>query len=167
MPLTVFCLKPKERVRRTPTHSVAFLLCFLERQEVLLHSYSQLAPIVCWCSEEPKLKKKNPNRLIVDDAVNDDNSVVSLHLNTMQELSLFRGDTVQIKGKKRKDTVCIVLADDTCEEAKIRMNKVAPSLECRSECCDWHISKIQQHQSTRCHAKSEITSLLVELFCEN
>ena len=60
----------------------------------------------------------------MDDAINDDNSVVSLHLNTMQELSLFRGDTVRIKGKKRKDTVCIVLADDSCEEAKIRMNKV-------------------------------------------
>lgn len=27
------------------------------------------------------------------------------------------------QGKKRKDTVCIVLADDTCEESKIRMNK--------------------------------------------
>jgi len=95
--------------------------------------------VVMGCrSEEPKLKKKNPNRLIVDDAVNDDNSVVSLHLNTMQELSLFRGDTVQIKGKKRKDTVCIVLADDTCEEAKIRMNKVrckndqGPSALCAS-----------------------------------
>jgi len=70
------------------------------------------------------IKKKNPNRLIVDDAINDDNSVVSLHINTMQELALFRGDTVLIKGKKRKDTVCIVLADETCEESKIRMNKV-------------------------------------------
>ena len=28
------------------------------------------------------------------------------------------------QGKKRKDTICIVLADDTCEEPKIRMNKV-------------------------------------------
>jgi hypothetical protein len=28
------------------------------------------------------------------------------------------------QGKKRKDTVCIVLADDTCDEPKIRMNKV-------------------------------------------
>ena len=28
------------------------------------------------------------------------------------------------QGKKRKDTVCIVLADETCEEPKIRMNKV-------------------------------------------
>lgn len=74
---------------------------------------------------EPKvLKKKHPNRLVVDDAINDDNSVVSLHLNTMQELQLFRGDTVSLKGKKRKDTVCIVLADDSVEESKIRMNKV-------------------------------------------
>ncbi len=29
-----------------------------------------------------------------------------------------------MKGKKRRDTVCIVLHDDTCEEGKIRMNKV-------------------------------------------
>ena len=28
-----------------------------------------------------------------------------------------------VQGKKRKDTVCIVLVDDTVEEAKIRMNK--------------------------------------------
>ena len=41
----------------------------------------------------------------------------------MEELQLFRGDTVLIKGKRRKDTVCIVLADDTCEAGKIRMNK--------------------------------------------
>ena len=37
---------------------------------------------------------------------------------------LFRGDTVLLKGKKRKDTVCIVLADDTCDNHKIRLNKV-------------------------------------------
>lgn len=28
------------------------------------------------------------------------------------------------QGKKRRDTVCIVLADDTVEETKIRINKV-------------------------------------------
>ena len=42
----------------------------------------------------------------------------------MEALQLFRGDTVLLKGKKRKDTVCIVLADDTCDEARIRINKV-------------------------------------------
>ncbi|KAL2519574.1 Cell division control protein 48E [Abeliophyllum distichum] len=69
-------------------------------------------------------RKKAANRLVVDEAVNDDNSVVSLHPTTMEKLQLFRGDTILIKGKKRKDTVCIALADETCEEPKIRMNKV-------------------------------------------
>eukprot|EP00899_Mesostigma_viride_P025513 jgi/Mesvir1/6146/Mv00847-RA.1 len=69
-------------------------------------------------------KKKSPNRLIADEAVNDDNSVVALSLKTMETLHLFRGDTVLIKGKKRKDTVCIVLADESCDDGKIRINKV-------------------------------------------
>lgn len=69
-------------------------------------------------------RKKSPNRLVVDEAVNDDNSVVALHPKTMEKLQLFRGDTVLLKGKKRKDTVCIVLSDETVEEAKIRINKV-------------------------------------------
>ncbi|KAG8459433.1 hypothetical protein KFE25_013069 [Diacronema lutheri] len=68
-------------------------------------------------------RKKAPNRLVVEDATNDDNSVVALNTETMETLQLFRGDTVLIKGKKRKDTVCIVLADDTCDAPKIRMNK--------------------------------------------
>jgi transitional endoplasmic reticulum ATPase len=34
---------------------------------------------------------------------------------------------IYIQGKKRRDTVCIALADDTCEEPKIRMNKVVRS----------------------------------------
>jgi len=71
----------------------------------------------------PPQKKKNPNRLVVDEASNDDNSVVALNVQTMEELQLFRGDTVMLKGKRRKDTVCIVLADDTCDVGKIRMNK--------------------------------------------
>ena len=68
-------------------------------------------------------KKRSPNRLIVDDATNDDNSVISLSPAKMEELSLFRGDTVLIKGKKGRDTVCIVLADETCDDSSVRMNK--------------------------------------------
>ena len=45
-------------------------------------------------------KKRSPNRLIVDEATNDDNSVVALSAAKMEELQLFRGDTVLIKGKK-------------------------------------------------------------------
>lgn len=69
-------------------------------------------------------KKKAPNRLVVDDAVNDDNSVICLSPAKMEELQLFRGDSVLLKGKKGKDTVCIVLSNDETEDANIRMNKV-------------------------------------------
>ena len=48
--------------------------------------------------------KKSPNRLLVDEATGDDNSVATIHPNTMELLGLFRGDTVVVKGKKRKDT---------------------------------------------------------------
>lgn len=69
-------------------------------------------------------EKKKPNRLVVEDAVNDDNSVVALSQAKMDELQLFRGDTVLLKGKKRKQTVCIVLSDDNMSDDKVRMNRV-------------------------------------------
>ncbi|ONI13681.1 hypothetical protein PRUPE_4G237600 [Prunus persica] len=72
-------------------------------------------------------RKKAVNRLVVDEDIHGDNSVVTLHPESMERLQLFRGDTILIKGKKRKDTVCIVVADDKCEEPKIRMNKVVRS----------------------------------------
>ena len=54
-------------------------------------------------------RKKAPNRLIVDEAVMDDNSVVQLHPATMEKLQLFRGDTVLIKGKKRREIQFVLL----------------------------------------------------------
>ena len=69
-------------------------------------------------------KKERPNRLMVEESASDDNSCISLSQAKMDELSLFRGDTVLLKGKKRKETVCIVLSDDTVSNEKIRMNRV-------------------------------------------
>jgi transitional endoplasmic reticulum ATPase len=63
----------------------------------------------------------------VEDAKNDDNSVVEMTQAKMDELKIFKGDTVLLKGKKRKDTVCIALAveeSDDLDNMKIRMNKV-------------------------------------------
>ncbi|KAL1245255.1 Transitional endoplasmic reticulum ATPase [Trichinella spiralis] len=68
--------------------------------------------------------KKRPNRLIVDDSSNEDNSVMMLNPSKMEELLLFRGDTVLIKGKRRRDTVVVVLADETCPKEKIRLNRL-------------------------------------------
>ncbi|KAI5291170.1 AAA ATPase cdc48, partial [Ascosphaera acerosa] len=69
-------------------------------------------------------KKKKPNSLIVTDAVNDDNSIISLSNNTMETLGLFRGDTVLVKGKMRRDTVLIVLPDDDLDDGSCRVNRV-------------------------------------------
>ena len=69
-------------------------------------------------------RKKKPNALIVTDAVNDDNSIIALSNNTMETLQLFRGDTVLVKGKKRRDTVLIVLADDDLDDGSARVNRV-------------------------------------------
>lgn len=72
-------------------------------------------------------KKKAPHKLTVEESKQDDNSVVEMTQKKMDELKIFKGDTVLLKGKKRKDTVCIALAveegDDLMDE-KIRMNKV-------------------------------------------
>ncbi|KAG9253847.1 cell division cycle protein 48 [Emericellopsis atlantica] len=42
----------------------------------------------------------------------------------MDTLQLFRGDTVLVRGKKRKDTVLIVLADDELDDGSARINRV-------------------------------------------
>lgn len=42
-------------------------------------------------------RKKAANRLVVDEAVNDDNSVVSMNQDTMDKLQIFRGDTILLK----------------------------------------------------------------------
>lgn len=68
--------------------------------------------------------KAKPYRLVVENADNDDNSVVSLSQEKMDELDLFRGDTVLVKGKRKKETVCIVLADEDVKDGSIKMNKV-------------------------------------------
>ncbi|KKK18157.1 cell division cycle protein, partial [Aspergillus ochraceoroseus] len=69
-------------------------------------------------------KKKKINSLMVTDAVNDDNSIISLSNNTMDALQLFRGDTVLVRGKKRKETALIVLADDDLDDGSARINRV-------------------------------------------
>lgn len=81
-------------------------------------------------------KKKAPHKLTVEEAKNDDNSIIEMTQAKMDELKIFKGDTVLIKGKppsyfvqfihltnliqksnfsigkKRKDTVCIALASE-------------------------------------------------------
>ncbi|PVV03740.1 hypothetical protein BB560_001768 [Smittium megazygosporum] len=72
-------------------------------------------------------KKSAPNKLLVDELDQDDSSIAIISPATMDKLGLFRGDTILIKGKVRKDTVLIVLSDETCPDNKIKINRVARS----------------------------------------
>merc|ERR1719197_1201239 len=77
----------------------------------------------------PPRKKRAANRLVVDDVSevaqqDGDNSCVLLSNEKMEELDLFRGDSVLVRGKRRRETVCIAIANDNTESGKVRMNKV-------------------------------------------
>uniref|UniRef100_A0A8C9WTL5 Transitional endoplasmic reticulum ATPase n=1 Tax=Scleropages formosus TaxID=113540 RepID=A0A8C9WTL5_SCLFO len=78
-------------------------------------------------------QKHRPNRLIVDEALNEDNSIVCLSQQKMEELQLFRGDTVILRGRKRRQTVCIVLTDDTCADERVYWGMVE-MLKCACVC---------------------------------
>ncbi|KAL3096998.1 hypothetical protein niasHS_002714 [Heterodera schachtii] len=69
-------------------------------------------------------KMPKPNRLIVDQSPKDDNSSVLMAQTKMDDLGLFRGDSILLKGKKRRETTSIVIASDTCPPEKILMNRV-------------------------------------------
>ncbi|CAH7683151.1 hypothetical protein PPACK8108_LOCUS16499 [Phakopsora pachyrhizi] len=70
-------------------------------------------------ADDPSIKKENPAGADHDPA-----TVATLNPATMEVLSLFRGDTIIVRGKKRKDTVLIVLSSDEVDEGKIQINKV-------------------------------------------
>ncbi|CAL5052125.1 unnamed protein product [Urochloa decumbens] len=73
-------------------------------------------------------KKRAANRLVVEEATAvDESSICSMHPSTMEELSIYHGDIVLLKGKRRRDTVCMAIPDEECGESKIRINKVARS----------------------------------------
>jgi transitional endoplasmic reticulum ATPase len=71
-------------------------------------------------------QKKAPNKLTVEEATNDDNTTVYMTAKKLNELGLFRGDPVLIRGKRRKTTIAIALQENgrDLDDAKIRMNKV-------------------------------------------
>ena len=73
-------------------------------------------------------RKKAPYHLIAEDSKgpSEDASAIQLTKKKMDELKIFKSETVLLEGKKRKETICICLSDDTCtlNDDKIRMGKV-------------------------------------------
>lgn len=57
-------------------------------------------------------QKKAANKLTVEDSKNDDNTIVEMTEKKMEELNLMRGDQVLLKGKKKKQTICIAFTPE-------------------------------------------------------
>jgi transitional endoplasmic reticulum ATPase len=72
-------------------------------------------------------RKMTPNTLLVDDSIVDDHSTISLSKAKMDELCLFDGDIVLLKGKKRKNTIAVVNTDKSVDANRARMSKVIRS----------------------------------------
>ena len=72
------------------------------------------------------IDKKKKNRFIVEEVLENagDNSASYINSTDVETLGLFRGDTVLLKGRKKNDTVSIIMSEDSCEAGKIRINKV-------------------------------------------
>jgi len=70
-------------------------------------------------------KKKAPHKLQVEESKQDDNSIVEMTAAKMDELKIFKGDAVILKGKKRKETVAIALTTEEAgaDDNHILMNK--------------------------------------------
>lgn len=64
------------------------------------------------------------NQLLVEESIGYDNSVVAVSMAKLEELSLFHGDTVLLKGKNHRSTLGIVIFDEECPDGNIRMNRV-------------------------------------------
>ncbi len=67
--------------------------------------------------------KKRKFKLMVEEAIIDDASIVHLHPDKMEELDLMQGDTVILRGKLRKKAPAAVDQDEDLHVDKIRMNR--------------------------------------------
>jgi transitional endoplasmic reticulum ATPase len=70
------------------------------------------------------IKKKNKYKIEVIQQSGDDSSAIYLHSQTIEENGLIKGDMVKIKAKKRRDTICILMEDDSCDKEKVKMNEI-------------------------------------------
>jgi transitional endoplasmic reticulum ATPase len=75
----------------------------------------------------PEKIARKPNKFIVEESTVDDNSLATITAADAATLGIMRGETILIKGKKHKSTVCIVMddADEGVDAGRIKLNKVA------------------------------------------
>ena len=59
--------------------------------------------------------------------MDDDHAIVWISAAKMDDIGLFAGDTVLLKGKRKKNTVALVYTDESVSDNRIRMGKLIRS----------------------------------------
>lgn len=57
-----------------------------------------------------------PNQLVAEEAATPDSSVVTMHPRKAEELGLMQGDNVRLKGKRDRETLCMLKESDQVRE---------------------------------------------------
>lgn len=72
------------------------------------------------------MDKVGKHRLVVDEVFKDDQSIAVLNPKRLEDLNIYSGDAILLSGKKRRETICVAMADDTdtCPYEKIQINKM-------------------------------------------
>jgi transitional endoplasmic reticulum ATPase len=70
------------------------------------------------------VKKISANRLLAQAPTTKDNSIVGINSARMEQLGFFNGDTILIKGRRGKETCCVVVPDEKLQEDGITLPAV-------------------------------------------
>lgn len=70
-------------------------------------------------------KLVNIRKFIVDETNNEDNTIVTLNPKRLSQLEISNGDCISIRGKRRRETMGVVMSDDDCDESCVQLSKVA------------------------------------------
>ncbi len=72
-------------------------------------------------------RKNRPNAFVVEEqaSLDADQSVVAMSPNKMDELGIFNGDAVVVRGKRRKDTILLAVAEEGLPSNVLRLGTVA------------------------------------------
>ncbi len=72
-------------------------------------------------------RKNRPNAFVVENqaSIDADQSVVAMSPSKMDELGIFNGDAVVVRGKRRKDTVLLAVAEEGLASNVLRLSPVA------------------------------------------
>ncbi len=72
-------------------------------------------------------RRNRPNAFVVEEQASSDTnqSVVAISPNKMDELGIFNGDTVIVRGKRRKDTILLAMAEEGLPSNVLRLSTIA------------------------------------------